>query len=193
MSQLLNPTPPPPALHRRGAQVLPPPPPHLSAGAAPAVATAAWRGDFQERLPAPPRLVPSRRAVSAQGQRPSTTTERDATDCVIVNPLAPPLDRTGVTSGYYYYGEEPPRRIPRPIPTDTAPAAVRSSGDQEEEPIYAEIRIPPEELKDPVEGRVLKNQLTAVEGSGRKGVEYWQITTKEMAKFRPCTQVIIRR
>jgi hypothetical protein len=167
-----------PASHRRGPQVPPPPP-----GAAP---TALWMGGSPRLLP-PPRLVQLRRPLA---------TERSVEDCVIVNPLGrTPLgdgtDRT-LTSGH---GEEPLRVFS--IPSETRPAVNDEKG--EEEPIYAELKAPPavreqqtKEDGEEEEGEVLKNKLRAVEG-GRKGVEYWQITTKEMAKFRPCTQIVIRR
>jgi hypothetical protein len=178
MSQLLVDASPAP--HRRGPQVPPPPP-----GAAPA---ALWTGGSPRRLP-PPRLVQSRRPLA---------TERSIEDCVIVNPLGrTPLDGTDrtLTSGH---GEEPPRIFS--IPSETRPAVNEEEG--EEEPIYAELKAPAvgeqltkaqrEEGEGEEQGEVLKNSLRVVEG-GRKGVEYWQITTKEMAKFRPCTQIVIRR
>ena len=73
---------------------------------------------------------------------------------------------------------------------------------EEVEPIYAEIKVPVQTVQDEEKEVVVeeekamkKNKLAAVDGCGgkKKGVEYWQITTKEMTKFRPCTQVIIRR
>jgi hypothetical protein len=165
-----------PASHRRGPQVPPPPP-----GAAPA---ALWMGGSPRRLP-PPRLVQSRRPLA--GLPP--TIDRSVEDCVIVNPLGrTPLDGTDrtLTSGH---GEEPPRIFS--IPSETRPAVNEEEG--KEEPIYAELKPPVvEEQQTKEEGEVLKNTLRVVEG-GRKGVEYWQITTKEMAKFRPCTQIVIRR
>ena len=70
---------------------------------------------------------------------------------------------------------------------------------EEVEPIYAEIKVPVQTVQDEEKEVVVeeekamkKNKLAAVDrGGGKK--EYWQITTKEMTKFRPCTQVIIRR
>jgi hypothetical protein len=172
MSQLLVAS---PASHRRGPQVPPPPP-----GAAPA---ALWTGGSPRRLP-PPRLVQSRRPLA--GLRP--TIGCSVEDFVIVSPLGrTPLDGTDrtLTSGH---GKEPLRVFS--IPSETRPAVSEEEG--AEEPIYAELKVPAGGEQQTKEGEVLKNKLRVVEGR-RKGVEYWQITTKEMAKFRPCTQIVIRR
>jgi hypothetical protein len=97
-----------------------------------------------------------------------------------------------------------------------SPGGQEEAGQGQEEgaePIYAEIRAPVQPAtggqqqeaakerdgvvvkeKEEEEGQqqLKKNKLAVVEG-GKKSVEYWQITTKEMTKFRPCTQVVIRR
>jgi hypothetical protein len=124
----------------------------------------------------------------------------DVEECVIVNPLgalSAPLDtaeRT-VTSGY---SERPLGSLPIPREPVRSPACTEEEGEEGgTEPIYAEIRAPGgvgDQVKELTEGvpEVLKNKLAPVEGA-KKGVEYWQITTKEMARFRPCTQILIRR
>jgi hypothetical protein len=170
-----------PASHRRGPRVPAPPP-----GAAP---VSLWTGGSPRLLP-PLRLVQVRRQLAGL---PSAR-ERIVEDCVIMNPLGrTPLDGTDrtLTSGH---GEELPRIFS--IISETRLAVSEEEG--EEKPIYAELKVPAggeQQTKggeEEEEGEVLKNKLRVVEG-GRKGVEYWQITTKEMAKFRPCTQIVIRR
>ena len=143
-----------------------------------------------------PRLVPSHRLISAESRR-------RAEDCVIVNPLAP-LGPSAVTSGY---SEGPLGLLPCPGEEQQEGSSMVSCSQgkeqgEEVEPIYAEIKVPVQTVQDEEKEVVVeeekamkKNKLAAVDGGGgkKKGVEYWQITTKEMTKFRPCTQVIIRR
>jgi hypothetical protein len=190
MSQLLVSS--SPALHRRGPQV---PPPQLT-GAAPAI-TASSGGCSPPSFSQPQRLAPSIQPPTA-ARRPWK--EMDVEECVIVNPLgalSAPLgtaERT-VTSGY---SERPLGSLPIPREPVRSPACTEEEGEEGgTEPIYAEIRAPGgvgDQVKELTEGapEVLKNKLAPVEGT-KKGVEYWQITTKEMARFRPCTQILIRR
>lgn len=77
------------------------------------------------------------------------------------------------------------------------------TGNETAEPIYAEIRA--KEIKDdqhrPVksssesESKQNKSELNEQhqELSGKKEIEYWQITAKEVVKFRPCTETFIVR
>lgn len=62
--------------------------------------------------------------------------------------------------------------------------------DQETEPIYAEITS--KKISE-VESKQcdLENQLENTKG--KKEIEYWQITAKEVVKFRPCTETFIVR
>ena len=75
------------------------------------------------------------------------------------------------------------------------------TGNETAEPIYAEIRA--KEIKDdqPVkssseaESKQNKSEQNEQhqELSGKKEIEYWQITAKEVVKFRPCTETFIVR
>jgi len=92
---------------------------------------------------------------------------------------------------------------------------IESGGSQQatEEPIYAEINFKPSlgEIK-PNQGEIKPNQgeiklekiLKAeqesenppgggIGGGKKKEIEYWQITAKEVVKFRPCTETFIQR
>ena len=82
---------------------------------------------------------------------------------------------------------------------------IESGGSQQatEEPIYAEINFKPSlgEIK-PNQGEIkLEKILKAGEqesenpagGGKKKEIEYWQITAKEVVKFRPCTETFIQR
>ena len=64
-----------------------------------------------------------------------------------------------------------------------------------EEPIYAEIKP---KMEEPGKEEATDSVTTEDEGkTSRKGkkkeVEYWQITAKEVVKFRPCTETFIHR
>ena len=64
--------------------------------------------------------------------------------------------------------------------------------DQETEPIYAEItskKIDNSEVES--KQSVLEKQPKNTKG--KKEIEYWQITAKEVVKFRPCTETFIVR
>ena len=64
----------------------------------------------------------------------------------------------------------------------------------DEEPIYTEIKPKPLANVEEKEEKVPEDEDTAVSNSGRKKeVEYWQITAKEVVKFRPCTETFIQR
>ena len=80
---------------------------------------------------------------------------------------------------------------------------IESGGSQEatEEPIYAEIKPSQGEIK--LE-KILKAEQESENPSGggggggglggkKKEIEYWQITAKEVVKFRPCTETFIQR
>ena len=58
-----------------------------------------------------------------------------------------------------------------------------------EEPIYAEIK-PCKVEKTLI--KVEQQENEAVQGR-KKEIEYWQITAKEVVKFRPCTETFIQR
>ena len=69
-----------------------------------------------------------------------------------------------------------------------------------EEPIYMEIKpkIDKEEEMEEKQEKMqekVRNCLeeVGVKGGRRKEVEYWQITAKEVVKFRPCTETFINR
>ena len=63
------------------------------------------------------------------------------------------------------------------------------------EPIYDEIE--PKLLKlSESEAKVIKLQEDKISENGKrkkKEIEYWQITAKEVAQFRPCTETFIKR
>ena len=71
------------------------------------------------------------------------------------------------------------------------------------EPIYAEIRAKeikddqhqPEKSSSESESKQNKSEQNEQhqELSGKKEIEYWQITAKEVVKFRPCTETFIVR
>ena len=79
---------------------------------------------------------------------------------------------------------------------------IESGGSQEEteEPIYAEIKpsqglIKLEKILKPEQE---SEKLSGGGGGGgvggrKKEIEYWQITAKEVVKFRPCTETFIQR
>jgi len=79
---------------------------------------------------------------------------------------------------------------------------IESGGSQEEteEPIYAEIKPSQGSIK--LE-KILKPEQESEKLSGggggggvggrKKEIEYWQITAKEVVKFRPCTETFIQR
>ena len=68
--------------------------------------------------------------------------------------------------------------------------------DQDSEPIYAEITS-----KKTDKSEVESKQNQSSQGlekhlqntKGKKEIEYWQITAKEVVKFRPCTETFIVR
>ena len=73
---------------------------------------------------------------------------------------------------------------------------IESGGSQEEteEPIYAEIK--PSQGLIKLEKILKPEQESENPGGGggkKKEVEYWQITAKEVVKFRPCTETFIQR
>jgi len=66
--------------------------------------------------------------------------------------------------------------------------------DEETEPIYAEItskKIGKPEVESKQNQSGLEIQLKNTKG--KKEIEYWQITAKEVVKFRPCTETFIVR
>ena len=77
---------------------------------------------------------------------------------------------------------------------------IESGGSQEatEEPIYAEIKPSQGSIK--LE-KILKTEQESEKppggggggGGKKKEIEYWQITAKEVVKFRPCTETFIQR
>ena len=65
---------------------------------------------------------------------------------------------------------------------------------QETEPIYAEItskKIEKSEVESKENQSGLEKQIESTKG--KKEIEYWQITAKEVVKFRPCTETFIVR
>lgn len=120
---------------------------------------------------------------------------------VIVNPI-PPSSIGGV-----FVNPLPPSST---LETGTKPSLRQPSiynpkdGDQidakpnPEEPIYQEIKPRSEKKEVKEEGTKeveVRNKLEEVPAqTGRKKeVEYWQITAKEVVKFRPCTETFINR
>ena len=98
---------------------------------------------------------------------------------VIVNPLppSPPLETRGLPP-------QPKEEVGPPQP--------------DEEPIYQEIK--PKSEKEEVADttaeeaeRVVRKKAEAGRRKKSKEVEYWQITAKEIVKFRPCTETFINR
>ena len=77
------------------------------------------------------------------------------------------------------------------------------TGNETAEPIYAEIRAKeikddqhqPEKSSSVSESKQNKSEQNEQhqELSGKKEIEYWQITAKEVVKFRPCTETFIVR
>ena len=69
------------------------------------------------------------------------------------------------------------------------------------EPIYSEIATKSteaEERKYKIENQSTENQLGDREESSpklphKKEIDYWQISTREVAQFRPCTETFINR
>ena len=121
---------------------------------------------------------------------------------VTVNPLPPPQCnhlRPGVPKPN---GNLEPS-IKESQPSDGAPDNSFSSIDyeinqrniyQETEPIYAEItskKIEKSEVESKENQPGLEKQIESTKG--KKEIEYWQITAKEVVKFRPCTETFIVR
>jgi len=96
---------------------------------------------------------------------------------VIVNPLPPSAAQAPE---------------PEPLAKQEEPVAQDSVVD---EPIYAEIKPKMEEAcKEEVTDSVTKEDEGKSSRKGKKKeVEYWQITAKEVVKFRPCTETFIHR
>ena len=83
---------------------------------------------------------------------------------------------------------------------------IESGGSQEatEEPIYAEIKPANQGEIKPSQGEIKLEKILKAEqesenpsggglGGKKKEIEYWQITAKEVVKFRPCTETFIQR
>ena len=84
----------------------------------------------------------------------------------------------------------PPSAVHDPV----APQVEEGLDHQQEEgePIYAEIKPKSEEQRK--EEVHVKEDEGKVKSKGKKKeVEYWQITAKEVVKFRPCTETFIYR
>ena len=66
--------------------------------------------------------------------------------------------------------------------------------DQDTEPVYAEIASKKID-KSEVESKEIQSGLEKQHKNtkGKKEIEYWQITAKEVVKFRPCTETFIVR
>merc|ERR1712242_340033 len=130
---------------------------------------------------------------------------------VRVNPLPPTLPATNAEHRHLV-----------PSIKQSAPASERSSdnsipsadyeinhtsldeetGNETAEPIYAEIRAkemkedqhqPIKSTSEPESKQNKSGQNEHQETSGKKEIEYWQITAKEFVKFRPCTETFIVR
>ena len=112
---------------------------------------------------------------------------------VTVNPLPPP---TGVPDLRHL---EPP--IKESQASDRSPynsipnidyEINQRNIDQETEPIYAEITSKKID-KSEVESKQSDPEKQLKNTKGKKEIEYWQITAKEVVKFRPCTETFIVR
>ena len=63
--------------------------------------------------------------------------------------------------------------------------------EEAEEPVYAEIKPRGEKVAEEEEVEV--DELAETNSGNKKEIEYWQITAKEVVKFRPCTETFIQR
>lgn len=107
---------------------------------------------------------------------------------VIVNPLPP-------TSLQDLVIQPQPRHPSHPIYNPKDELEKIGSNPEPVEPIYQEIkpRTDKDEKRE-VEEEQVRNKLEEVSSQGRKKeIEYWQITAKEVVKFRPCTETFINR
>ena len=139
---------------------------------------------------------------------------------VIVNPLPGTLlHHQPLTGGRGGTGSSSRTDLVAPINQSVAGGAggvrevdeldqIESGGSQQatEEPIYAEINFKPSlgEIK-PNQGEIKLEKILKAEqesenppgggigGGKKKEIEYWQITAKEVVKFRPCTETFIQR
>ena len=83
---------------------------------------------------------------------------------------------------------------PPPVREDEL-GQIESSQEAAEEPIYSEIKP---NLESKTQEKILKPEQESENPGGggggkKKEVEYWQITAKEVVKFRPCTETFIQR
>jgi len=137
---------------------------------------------------------------------------------VIVNPL-PPLPQSGERETPYNvpaadlhypynhllsdtHANKPSNPPNSPAQTNTKPADIsfEQNTNSSEDPIYQEIGVGKKEKinNDPTnenEEENLSNESEANTGKvgQKKEIEYWQITAKEVVKFRPCTETFINR
>merc|ERR1712130_272568 len=67
------------------------------------------------------------------------------------------------------------------------------------DPIYAEIKVKESKELENVQEQTQQSNSSKTstnqhrEPNGKKEIEYWQITAKEVVKFRPCTETFILR
>jgi len=115
---------------------------------------------------------------------------------VIVNPLPGSSGPGGVADlgGNDLVGVAVNQSVAGPqarVQSEDGLGQIESVGSQQaaEEPIYAEIK--PCKVEKTL-NKVEQQESEAVPGR-KKEIEYWQITAKEVVKFRPCTETFIQR
>ncbi len=139
---------------------------------------------------------------------------------VIVNPL-PPLPHSGETPYavpaadlHYPYNHllsdthankpsNPPTNSPAQTNTKPADISFEQNTNSSEDPIYQEIGVgkkekinnndPTNEYEKDEENVSNESEANTGKVGQKKEIEYWQITAKEVVKFRPCTETFINR
>lgn len=131
-----------------------------------------------------PYLQGSRGVLVGGGGTPQRTVSQVRApagfNSVIVNPLPPThnMDTVPFNHTQTYPGHSLREELEKKPNTEEA-----------EEPIYQEIKPKPEEKTEVEEAAVQQQQ----QPGRKKEIEYWQITAKEVVKFRPCTETFIKR
>ena len=111
---------------------------------------------------------------------------------VTVNPLPPLTGEPRRNLEPSIKESEAPDRSPYNSISNTDYEINQRNVVQETEPIYAEITSKKIDNSE-VESKQSDLEKQPENTKGKKEIEYWQITAKEVVKFRPCTETFIVR
>ncbi len=147
-----------------------------------------------------PQLVPGRGGFPAGPAMASFMDERVQMAAFALRPLPPPSSSLSSPQHVFVNPLPPPASL-GPLP----PTPIVETG--ADDPLYDVLKPPPpaEEVKDG-SSAVIPGEVTSGEGEEEDNnagdkvakeekteIEYWQITAKEVVKFRPCTETFIQR